>query len=96
MDLCIIVSQGSSFPAQYTISKVNVMADGVLNMTAEIKYKMILSELNVAPSGRVEGADLVIQATNVQVEEGGVINLSERGDIRLGDGIIECSIIILK
>ncbi|WAR26296.1 hypothetical protein MAR_012000 [Mya arenaria] len=62
------------------------MADGVLNMTEDIQYHMILSNLNIAPSGRIEGSDLIIETTNVKVEEGGVINLSERGDIKMGDG----------
>ncbi|WAR26300.1 hypothetical protein MAR_012004 [Mya arenaria] len=78
---------GSSFDARFTISTLNIMADGVLNMTEDIQYHMILSNLNIAPAGRIEGSDLIIETTNVKVEEGGVINLSERGDIKMGDGM---------
>jgi hypothetical protein len=64
------------------------MAGGVLNMTEDIQYRLILTDLYVAPSGIIDGAELLIQTTNALIEEGGVINLSERGAaLKTGPGL---------
>lgn len=57
-------------------------------MTEEIKYTLILTDLYVAPSGVIEGAELLVQTSGVLIEEGGVINLSEKGeDLKTGSGM---------
>ncbi|KAH3816425.1 hypothetical protein DPMN_117941 [Dreissena polymorpha] len=55
-------------------------------MTEKIKYQLILSSLHVAPSGLVEAGELHIETDEALVEEGGVINLSERAEMKIGDG----------
>jgi len=65
---------------------MNIMADGKLLMTEQIQYKLVLSSLHVAPSGVIKGGDLVIETTSLTVEEGGVIDLNEGGDLAMGDG----------
>ena len=57
-------------------------------MTEDIQYRLVLSDLYVAPSGVIDSANLLIQTTDALIEEGGVINLSERGaEMKTGPGL---------
>lgn len=71
---------------KFTISTINVMAEGRLNLNEDIQYLLVLTSLNIAPSGVIQSADLVIQTTSVTIEEGGVLDLNEGGDFKMGDG----------
>lgn len=73
---------------KFAISTVNIMAEGKLQMTEDIQYQLVLTDLHVAPYGVLNGANLIIKATSVTVEEGGVINLNEGGDFKSGDGYL--------
>jgi hypothetical protein len=69
------------------------MADGVLQVTDDISYQLVIDHLYIAPSGLVEARNLLIQATSATIEEGGVINLNARGYLKAGPGTcISCTI----
>ena len=80
--------QGSSVAASYTISTMKVMAGGVLSLTDDVMYNLELTTLQVAPSGTIKAARLTVSATTLLVEEGGIIDLSEKGDNGLGQGTL--------
>jgi len=80
--------QGSAEAGRFTISTVNIQAGGVLNMTEELQYRLELTSLTVAPSGSILASDLHLETTNVIVEEGGVIDLSQRQQLRMGNGVL--------
>ncbi|KAH3880034.1 hypothetical protein DPMN_003946 [Dreissena polymorpha] len=78
--------QGSTAAGKFSISTVNLLAGGVLEMLGEIRYQLVLSSLTVYPSGTIQAADLLIETKDANIQEGGVINLSERGFKEGGDG----------
>ena len=83
------MSQGSSMAGRYEINSINVMADGVLDLTSDIAVELTLSSgtLHIAPTGTIKGKQLTITADNILIEEGGTIDLDEMGYGTDGPGI---------
>lgn len=77
--------QGRNSGGKALISTVNVMAEGVLRLLDDdIQYQFTSTNFNVGPSGIVMATNLLIETDNVNIEEGGIIDLSERSDLKTG------------
>ena len=83
------MSQGSSMAGRYEINNINVMAGGVLELTGDIATELTLSSgtLHIAPTGIVKAKQLTVTADNINIEEGGTIDLDEMGYGTEGTGI---------
>ena len=75
------MSQGSGMAGRYEINSINIMADGVLDLTSDIATELTLSSgtLHIAPTGIIKAKQLTITADNIKIEEGGTIDLNEMG-----------------
>ena len=75
------MSQGSSMAGRYEINSINVMAEGVLQLTGDIASELTLSSgtLHIAPTGVLKAKQLTLTADNIRIEEGGTIDLDEMG-----------------
>ncbi|XP_053376792.1 adhesin BmaC autotransporter-like [Mercenaria mercenaria] len=81
-------TEGSKTGGKYSISTISIMAGGILKLSDDIQYHLDTDNFYVAPSGLVEAGNLLLETHTVTIEEGGVIDLSERGNMKSGPGYL--------
>ncbi|KAL4226615.1 hypothetical protein ACF0H5_014598 [Mactra antiquata] len=87
-------TQGKSFQGSYSISTVNILAGGSLQMSDNVTYLLESDNLYIAPYGRIEATELTVTTTSAVIEEGGVIDLNERGYLASGPGKIDYTLFV--
>ena len=82
---------GTNRAGQYEINNINVMAGGVLHFTEDITTEITLNDgtLHIAPTGVIKCRNCKIVAENINIEQGGKIDLDQTGYGTDGPGMFK-------
>ena len=87
------MSLGTNRAGQFEINNINVMAGGLLEFTEDITTELTLNygTLYIAPTGVIKCRKCRITADNINIEQGGKIDLDQTGYGTEGPGMSRCS-----